>query len=235
MLSFIFAGEDSFIDYGLIIAKRPALSSPKRRVSYVDIPGRDSNLRFNDATYEDITIIADCSVKSIDNLPLKLDSIKSWLFNAGESDLIFSFQPDKKYIAQVVNAIDFKQVFKYTSQFPIVFNCRPFKYAVQNKLLIITKSGTVITNPGSFKSEPIVSIYGSGNIILKISSEQINFNNINGKIIVDSIIKDCYDDTGNNLNSRMSGEFLKLSPGENIIQWVGNVTKIEILPNWRWL
>lgn len=37
------------------------------------------------------------------------------------------------------------------------------------------------------------------------------------------------------LNNKMSGEFPVLELGENNISWVGNVSKLEIQPNWRWL
>ena len=37
------------------------------------------------------------------------------------------------------------------------------------------------------------------------------------------------------LNSAMSGEFPVLKPGQNAISWSGDVTKVEISPNWRYL
>lgn len=149
--------------------------------------------------------------------------------------MIFSFQDDKKYIAQVVNSIDFKQVYKYFSEFPIIFNSRPFKYAVENNIETINTSGAKVTNPGTIESEPVISIYGSGDIVFKINGQQISLKDVSEKIIVNSVIQDCYDDAGNNLNGNMSGEFLKMKSGENIIEWSGNVTKVEFLPNWRWL
>ncbi len=149
--------------------------------------------------------------------------------------MTFSFQPDKKYIAQVVNAIDFKQVYKYFSEFPIIFNCRPFKYAVENNIVIINTSCAKVTNPGTIESEPVISIYGSGDIVFKINGQQISLKGVSEKIIVDSVIQDCYDNAGNNLNGKMTGEFPKLKPGENIMEWSGDVVKAELLPNWRWL
>jgi predicted phage tail component-like protein len=235
MLSFNFAGENSYLDYGIILSKRPVLPSPKRRVSFIDIPGRHSSLRYDEETYEDITIVVECTVKDSDNIFHKLDNIKAWLFSAGESELIFSFQSDKKYIAQVVNAIDFKQVFKYISQFPIVFNCRPFKYSTENNIFVIKDTETHIINPGTVESEPIISIYASGDASLSINDHKIDLIGIQEKIIINSEIQDCYNDNGDNLNYKMAGEFLKLKPGENIIKWAGNVDKIEVLPNWRWL
>jgi predicted phage tail component-like protein len=235
MLSFNFNGKDSYLDFGIFITKRPTIPSPKRRVSYIDIPGRHSRLRFDEGTFEDITIAVECTIKDRENLLLKIDNIKSWLFGIGESDLIFSFQPDKKYIAQVVNTIDFEQVFKYTSMFPILFNCRPFKYAALNSILTISESGSFITNPGSIESKPVITVYGTGNINLIINDSEVELFDIENKIILNCEIEDCYDDEFNNLNSKMTGEFPTLTPGSNNIQWTGNVEKIEILPNWRWL
>lgn len=234
MLSFNFGGKNSYTDYGIIISKRPSLPSPKRRVSYIDIPGRDSNLRYDEGTYEDITITVECTVKG-NNILEQLDNIKAWLFSAGESDLIFSFQDDKKYKAQVVNAIDFKQVFKYTSVFPIIFNCKPFKYAVQNNIFTITENGASIINPGTLKSEPIISVYGSGKVSLKVNETTVNLNDITGKIILDSVIQDAYNDAGDNLNSKVNGELITLKTGSNKFEWTGSITKIEVVPNWRWL
>lgn len=235
MLSFDFGGKNSYDDFGIFISKRPSIPSPKRRINTINIPGRDSNLKFDEKTYEDITLTVECSVKDKQNLANKIDDIKSWLFNLGESDLVFNFQPDKKYIAQVVNSIDFRQTYKVFSGFPIIFNCRPFKYAVENSVITAAASNTNINNPGTIESEPIINVYGSGDIVLKINAQQISLKGISNKVIINSAIQDCYDDGGNNLNGKMTGEFLKLKPGGNIVEWSGAVTKVEILPNWRWL
>ena len=37
------------------------------------------------------------------------------------------------------------------------------------------------------------------------------------------------------MNSAMSGEFPILKPGMNAISWTGEVTKVEVKPNWRYL
>jgi len=235
MLSFSFEGKDSYLDYGIIINTRPTIPAPKRRVSYIDVPGRHSRLIYDEGTFEDITIGLECAVKDKENLALKIDEIKAWLFGTGESDLIFSFQSDRKYRAQVVNSIDFSQVYKYTSRFPILFNCRPFKYAVQNSTLTITESGTSVTNPGTIESEPIITVYGLGDITLTINERNIELKDLTSKIILNTALQDAYDENGNSMNSKMIGEFITFVPGNNQIQWTGNVEKIEVLPNWRWL
>ena len=156
--------------------------------------------------------MVECGVKLKDNLADKIDEIKAWLINARESDLIFSFQPDKKYIAQVVNMIDFKQVLKYTSRFPIIFNCKPFKYAVKDKIITITKNNSTIYNEGTFQSEPVIKVYGSGDIKLKINGDEVAVKKVDGYVTIDSVLKDCYKDDVLK-NGDMIGEFpvLKVS------------------------
>lgn len=235
MLSFNFGNKNSFEDYGILIAKRPVIPSPKRRVTFVNVPGRDSNIKFDEGTYEDINIVVECTVKDRNNLSEKLDEIKGWLFNSGESELIFSFQDDRKYTAQVINAIDFKPLYKIIGVFPILFSCRPFKYEVTNSMITIQGSGGTINNVGTVESEPIISVYGSGNITLSINNDEIQLRDVSNSITIDSVIEDCYGNNNENLNVKMAGEFPRLIPGINTIRWTGSISKLEIIPNWRWL
>ena len=235
MLSFTFNNKDSYKDYGILITTRPTIPSPKRRVSFVNIPGRDSNIKFDEGTYEDINIVVECTVKDRVNLSNKLDEIKGWLLSAGEGNLIFSFQSNKKYTAQVVNAIDFKPIYGVLGVFPILFSCGPFKYAVENNPITIQTSGGTINNIGTVESEPIITVYGSGNVTLTINSDNIILKGISSSITINSVIEDCYSSLVENLNSKMEGDFPKLEAGINTIKWTGSVSKIDITPNWRWL
>ncbi|WP_343283879.1 distal tail protein Dit [Clostridium botulinum] len=234
ILSFNFGNKNSYGDFGIIISKRPSIPSPKRRITYIDIPDKSSNLKFDEGIFEDITILVECGVKSKDNLTDKIDEIKAWLINTGESDLIFSFQPDKKYIAQVVNMIDFKQVLKYTSRFPIIFNCKPFKYAVKDKIITVTKNNSTIHNEGSFQSESVIKVYGGGDIKLKVNEDEVTVKNVDGYVTIDSVLKDCYKDDVLK-NGDMIGDFPILKVGENVVSFSGNVSKVEIQINQVWI
>lgn len=235
MLSFTFNNKDSYKDFDILIAARPSIPSPKRRVSYVEIPGRSSSLKFDEEAYEDITLVVECSIKPSQDIVSKIDAIKGWIFNSGEADLIFSFQPNRKYIAQVVNAIDFKLIYGIIGKFPLVFNCKPFKYAVENNAIQVKVSGTTINNEGTIKSEPVITVYGNGNITLIINNVPIVLTAIENSITINSTLEDCYSAAYENLNSKMTGEFPRLLPGVNTIEWIGNVTQINITPNWRWI
>lgn len=233
MLSFIFGDKDSYDDYGVYIQTRPTIPTPKRRVTYLSIPGRSGSLKYDEGSYEDITLTVECSI--VGEVYSKIEQIKKWLFESAESDLIFNFEPHKKYIAQVVNQIDFEISLKRIGKFLIVFNCHPLKYATQIQSLIITENETLIVNPGTLGSEPIIEVVGTGNIKLKLNNQEIRLKDIESNITLNSVIQDAYDERLNNLNLKVQGNFLYFTEGINVISWTGEVTQIVIQPNWRWL
>ena len=69
---------------------------------------------------------------------------------------------------------------------------------------------------------------------LYVNNKSIYLKGITDKIIIDSEMKNAYNNSVS-LNYKMSGDFPVLSLGENNISWIGNVTKLEIQPNWRFL
>jgi len=238
MLSFVFNGKDSYRDYGILVEKRPNVPSPKRRVSYINIPGRNSSLRYDEETYEDITLSVECAV--IGNIQSRIDDIKAWLIGSGESDLIFSYQSEKKYIAQVVNSIDFEIVLKLSSRFVIIFNCRPFKYSEANDVIDITSGlGTSVSNQGTVISRPLIKAYCTGDGSFVINGREVALTDIDKPyVVIDSELEEAYfvvDGVLSNANNNMAGEFPFLDVGNNIVTFTGGVTRLEITPNWRWL
>ena len=110
---------------------------------------------------------------------------------------------------------------------------QPFGYDVFAQTLVKTAPFSLF-NIGTFESEPIITIFGTGNITLYVNNQNISLKEITDKIVIDSEMKNAYRDTAS-LNNKMSGNFPILSLGENEISWTGNVTKLEIQPNWRYI
>lgn len=235
MLSFTFGGKDSFRDYGILVEKRPHIPSPERRVTYIEVPGMDSRLRRDEGTYGDITLSVECSF--LGDPVLKISAIKGWLLGAGEADLVFSHIPGRRYLAQVVNSIDFEIVLKITSHFVILFNCQPFQYATENSPITVNES-TTLTNPGTVASLPIIKVTGSGAGALTVNGSSVSFSSIDSSVTLNSTIQETYKDTGTALVSKTftkTGNYPVLLPGDNAISFSDGITSLEITPNWRWL
>ena len=214
---------------GLKIISLPDVTTPKQRVEKITVPGRNGDLTLTDNDYEG-------EVKSVefDYFDNNFDDIKTWLNGTGE--VIFSNEPDRYYKGRIINKIALDQVLKKFHSGIVQFDCQPFGYSLNNNPIIkINESNSMeIFNPGTVESEPVITIYGYGSIDLNINDNIINLTNISNYITIDSEIMDCYRD-GQLMNNYMKGNFPTFKVGINKISWMGNVQKLEIKPNWRWL
>ena len=100
--------------------------------------------------------------------------------------------------------------------------------------ITLTASTSTITNPGSVYSEPIITVYGSGDITLMVGTTIVELEGVSGSITLDSQLQEAYSGTAS-MNSAMSGEFPLLKPGVNTLSWTGEVNQIVICPNFRYL
>ena len=83
-------------------------------------------------------------------------------------------------------------------------------------------------------SEPVITVYGTGDITLMVGTIVVELEGVSGSITLDSELQEAYSGT-TDMNSAMSGEFPLLKPGMNAISWTGEVSKVEIQPRWRYL
>lgn len=188
MLSFNFRGKDSYKDFGILIQKKPSIPMPERRVQYETIPGRNGTLAVDDGTYDGITITVECGFVN-SNVKQRANEIKAWLMGFLDK-LIFSDEDDKYYEAQVVNKFDIAQSIITFGEFPVVFNCKPFKKAVDDDKYIIldsciSRSGSVINPLISYSFTGGTSL--GNNVPVRIYSQPIVFGN-DGTVESDPII-----------------------------------------------
>lgn len=214
-------------ELGLFMERCPEKISPKRRDETFTIPGRHGNLTTTDGAFE--TYIRSAEFISKDEK--RADEICAHFKGSGW--LIFSNEPDRKYKARVANQIEFSHVIRRFKRFAVEFEVQPFGYDVFARTLVKTAPFSLF-NVGTFESEPIITIFGTGNITLYVNNQSISLKEITDKIVIDSEMQNAYSGA-TSLNHKMSGDFPVLILEKNYITWIGNVTKLEIQPNWRYI
>lgn len=231
---FIFRGIDSR-NIGVVVEDMFDVHRPKRNVQTIQVPGRDGRLTQDDGTYDTYTISG-----KVNCFGAPLSGVYAWL--SGSGDLILGDEPTRSIrasaTAQVKNT-RFRCDGCYDS-LQVSFECQPFRYHIEQTEgddVIITASPGTVTNPGTYKSAPQMTIEGTGNIVLTIGTQIVEIEELEDGIIIDSEMGDCFDLTKTRLlNSQvtlMDDEFPTLAPGANIISWTGIVEKITITPRWR--
>ena len=157
-----------------------------------------------------------------------------WLTGFGE--VIFSSEPDKVYRAYIKNQIEFGSILKNINDFLVQFDVEPFKYSVNaagDALELIAP--TTIRNSGTVYSEPLITVYGNGDITLNINGNSYPLRNVQESITIDSEMMEVFKGNTNQNGKYGGAEFPRFEVGQNEIRWTGNVSKIKIPPRWRWL
>ena len=233
--NFIFRGIDSR-DIGVVVEDMFDVHRPKRNVQTIQVPGRDGRLTQDDGTYDTYTISG-----KINCFGAPLSDVYAWL--SGSGDLILGDEPTRSIRASATAQIKntrFRCDGCYDS-LQVSFDCQPFRYHVEqtegaNDITLDGNPDTV-TNPGTAESAPKIKIEGTGDVVLTIGTQIVEIDGHEDGIIIDSELGDCFNLTEtallNGKVTLMDEDFPTLAPGENIISWTGNVTKITITPRWR--
>lgn len=233
---FIFRGIDSR-DIGVVVEDMFDVHRPKRNAQTIQVPGRDGRLTQDDGTYDTYTISG-----KVNCFGTPLSDVYAWL--SGSGDLILGDEPTRTIrasaTAQVKNA-RFRCDGCYDS-LTVSFDCQPFRYHVEQTEgandIILTSSPSTVTNPGTYKSAPRLTIEGTGDAVLTIGTQIVEVTDLAGGVIVDAELCECFDLTETQLKNSgvtlMDDAFPTLAPGANIISWTGDgVTKITVTPRWR--
>lgn len=212
----------------LLIEELPAMQLPERKVEVIEVEGRSGTLTITDDCYNNTQKIMTCKLRGNENV----DEISSWLYNCEK--VTFSNRPDRYYKAMLKGQVDFERSLANNRSFLVTFDCQPFGYLIDNSTITISKNNSSFKGKGTYWSEPIIKVYGSGEINVTINNTQITLKDVNEYITVNSEKKRTHKDL-TILNNKKIGNFPTLSYGNNTISWTGSVTKIEIIPNWRYL
>lgn len=223
-------GIDSNTIKGLLIQELSPISKPQMRTSITQIDGKDGDI-VEYLGYESYTkTISIALTRNYD-----VNEIINY-FN-GTGKLILSNEPDKFYIAQIIDSIDYNKLINFKTA-NVKFHVQPFKYLVSEQpyiLEITDEKSLKVINKGYEQSRPIITIYGTGKIQLLINNSSVFSIDMDSEsITVDSEQEEAYNGTTLK-NRQMTGVFPLLKPGENTITWIGNLTKIEVQVKSRWL
>ena len=228
---FVYDGNNSQ-DLGLLISGEKTYNSPSRDVTTVSIPGRSGDLIIDNRRYNNVEISYTVSFRK--DVPEKTRALKAWLLsNAGYRRLEDTYQPEYFRLAAISNATAFEISINRYGTAELIFNCNPFLFSKGGEQTVsIPASGGRIYNPEYFESQPIITVYGNGNGVLSVNNINYNLSDIDGYVTINSDVGLVYKGTENKNSTVNFIEFPTLQVGENIIDWTGGITKVEIIPRW---
>ena len=237
-----FKGLDSR-DFNLLIRTKDTYKRAERDISFISVPGRSGDIVIDDGKYPNVEIEYGMRLISTqypelsenENFFYSFEDVNRWLVSDGNYySLIDSYDNMYYRKACLIKGLEVEQPHHSIGDFSIKFNCKPFRYRLDgDEIITVTQKGTGIYNTEMYPSLPYMKITGNGDIWLHIGGRQYNFYDVSGYVECDSEAMNVYKNLISKNNYYQGTEFPTLQPGENVISWAGNVSKIEIKPRWR--
>lgn len=227
----IWNNKDSREIDGLLICELPPITKPQVRVKETVIDGVDGSI-IEELGYESY----DKSIAVGLKVGANIDEIIEYF--TGNGNIVFSNEPNKYYIARIINGIDYERLLRYRVA-RVTFRVQPFKYDNEEREINanVEDRKVSIINNGNHTAKPIITLEGAGVVDLSLNGTVIcryAFPNEGDTVILDSEAQDAY--WGGFLRNRnMVGEFLVLEKGVNTLSWDGTVTSLQIKRYSRWL
>lgn len=227
----VWNNKDSRDIKGLIICNLPPITKPNMRVKETVIDGVDGSI-IEELGYESY----DKSITVGLKIGADIDDIIE--FFTGDGELILSNEPNKYYIARIINGIDYARLLRYRTA-NVTFRVQPFKYDLLEieRYATTDRQSMIVENIGNHTAKPLITITGSGTVELSVNGTAICryvFPSGKDTVILDSEKQDAY--LGSMLKNRnMIGDFPIFAKGNNVLSWSGTVESIQIKRYSRWL
>lgn len=216
-------------DYHLCMVARPNIPTAKKKVEFIEVEGRESGALTKVKGYEDVTFTIEFNALEDENIKPLIRKIKAWLMNAKE----LSFTDD--YVYRKIKSVEIGDIdneIEEYGKFEVTFISDPYEYSIEQPFEITAP--VTIANQGTLHSLPKITIYGSGNITMSIGGVSFQVKSVNGFVVIDSDLMECYKDL-TPMNDKMVGKFPVFNEGEIDISWTGTVERVEIETRWRYI
>ena len=218
--------------YGVYISGQGTFSAPAREYNMVPIPGRNGDLVGNAKRFENLELTYPAFIYT--NFDTNLSDFKNFLLSlVGYQTLTDTYHPNEFRKALYAGPFEPDVEKKNDAgSFDIVFNCKPQRYLNSGTTVTTLTADGTISNPTKFDSQPLLRVYGAGQ--LGINSDTITISAADVYTDIDCEMMDCFKGLVNKnpFVSFTSYNFPVLKPGVNSFTLGTGVTKVEITPRW---
>lgn len=234
--SFNFKGIDSR-EFEIMIATDPQIAIAERDKEVIEVPGRDGNLYVDKGRYKNISVSYDASFQAKFKDVQRIGrNLIGWLMSEPLNGILMdSYDPDYFRRGRFAAPANIVPILSRAGKCVMTFDCQPFKYShFGTRTIQVEKTGDIIYNPEYFASNPVFTIYGTGNGNLYINNYTIQIKSINQFIVIDTELMIAFKNTTLLNSSVVLGDWKNycFKSGENMIQWDGGIQKVEIIPRW---
>lgn len=158
------------LDYGIYITGEAVFNSPQRSVEAVTVPGRNGDVLLDLGRYENIEVTYHAGVFGVDQSEFasKIRTFRNMLASKiGYKRITDTYNPTEYRLGSFIAPVDVTPTsMNRAGEFDIVFNCKPQRFLMDGESAIEVTDGQQLYNPTPFESQPLLAVYGHGDINL---------------------------------------------------------------------
>ena len=232
---FVFDGVDCR-DFGVHAFVKNAFSAPTRSYTDTIIPARNGSVLIDGRRYDNAETSYTCVI--YEDLGRNLPNFREFLLSrVGYKRLEDSINPDEFYQACYMSAFEpVVDTERKRCKVQVIFKRKPQRFLRSGEIPITigSVSASKIHNPCRFSSQPLIRVYGTGQIQIDDQMITVSSNYSEEYIDIDcDVMVASYDGQSENQYVSFSGnEFPVLHEGINNIELSGGVTQVVITPRW---
>lgn len=218
--------------FGVYINGQGTFSSPARSYNLISIPSRNGDLVGLDTRLENVELTYNAFIYT--NFNSNIESLRAFLLSHnGYYKLSDTYHPNEYRMALYQGPLTPDVTQKNDAgQFDLTFICKPQRFLTSGDTVTTVTASTTITNPTKFDSQPLLRVYGTGE--LEVGGVTITISTASTYTDIDCEMMDCFKGTAskNQYVSFSSNDFPVLVSGSNVITLGAGITKVEITPRW---
>lgn len=219
-------------DFGVYISGQGTFSAPARSYELLPVPGRNGDLVGTEKRFENGELTYPAFIYA--NFKQNIADFRAFLNSLfGYHRLVDSYHPNEYRMVFFQGEFDPDVTAKNdAASFDITFNCKPQRFLLSGEQATTLTADGTITNPTRFNSQPLLRVYGAGD--LGINGDTITISQADVYTDIDCEMMDAYKGTENRNQyiTLTNYNFPVLVPGENGIALGTGITRVEITPRW---
>lgn len=219
-------------DFGVYISGHGTFSASARSYELLSVRGRNGDLIGTEKRFENGKLTYPAFIYA--NFKQNIADFRAFLNSLfGYHRLVDSYHPNEYRMVFFQGEFDPDVTAKNdAASFDITFNAKPQRFLLSGEQVTTLTADGTITNPTRFNSQPLLRVYGAGN--LGINGDTITISRADVYTDIDCEMMDAFKGTENRNQyiTLTNYNFPVLVPGENGIALGAGITRVEITPRW---
>ena len=154
--------------YGIYISGEGVFNAPVRDAEMISIPGRNGSFLLDNGRYDNIEVTYPAFNTATDKATFiaNIDAFRNAIASQkGYQRLEDTFHADEYRMASFIGGLEINPILynDHTSQFEIVFNCKPQRFLKSGETATSKANNSTITNPTLFEAHPLLKFNSNGN------------------------------------------------------------------------